>query len=204
MYEQEEQVKEKKSFFSYLGIILGSVATFLFGSIEAVVTALAFCVILYLFILTPHQVIGQSMHPTYKNKEYLLANKLVYNIKEPQRGDVIIFKYSATRDYIKRIIGLPGDTVSLRDGYLYVNGEKLNENTYLSSTVVTNKGSYLDEGETITVPENMYFVCGDNRPHSSDSREFGPISRSDIKAKVWIVYFPFSNFRVVQHVKYDL
>jgi signal peptidase I len=131
-----------------------------------------------------------------------MANRISYRLGEPERGDVIIFKYSDTQDFIKRVIGLPGDTVMLKDGQLYVNNKLLDESDYLEDSVYTNGGEYLKEGESKKVPVGEYFVCGDNRPHSSDSRVFGSIPEKDIKGKAWIVYFPFSEFRIVTHQEY--
>ncbi len=179
-----------------------SIGQFILSFLETVVVALVISIVLYIFIMTPHEVIGNSMHPTYKNGEYLMANKITYRLKDPQRGDVIIFKYSDTQDFIKRVIGLPGDTVMLKDGQLYINNKLLDESNYLNDSVYTNGGDFLKEGESKTVPEGEYFVCGDNRPHSSDSRTFGSISKEDIKGKAWIVYFPFPEFRIVQHEVY--
>lgn len=184
--------------------VFASIGGFIYSFLETVVIALVLALVLYLFIMTPHEVVGNSMHPTYKNGEYLMANKITYKFSQPQRGDVVIFKYSDTQDFIKRIIGTPGDTVMVKDGHYYINGELLNEDSYLDSSVITNGGSYIHEGQSITVPENEYFVSGDNRPNSSDSREFGPISIDRIKGKAWIVYFPFSEFRFVSHEKYEL
>jgi signal peptidase I len=169
-----------------------------------VVVALVLAVVLYLFIMTPHEVVGNSMHPTYKNGEFLMANKISYRMSEPQRGDVIIFKFSDTQDFIKRIVGTPGDEIMIKDAKMYINGELLDESSYLAESVITNGGSYLHEGQTITIPDGQYFVCGDNRTNSSDSREFGPIEESKIKGKAWIVYYPFSEFRVVQHESYSI
>ena len=182
---------------------LGSIGKAIYSLIETILVALVLAIVLYLFIMTPHEVVGNSMHPTYKNGEMLMANKILYKMKKPERGDVIIFKYSETQDFIKRIIGLPRETVMLKDGKLYINGNMLDESHYLSSSVYTNGGEYLKEGETITVPEGRYFACGDNRPHSSDSRAFGPIDEKDIKGKAWIVYFPFNEFRLVKHEVYN-
>lgn len=183
--------------------IFASIGSFISSFIETVVVALVLAVVLYLFIMTPHEVVGNSMHPTYKNGEYLMANKITYKVAEPQRGDVVIFKYSDTQDFIKRVIGIPGDSVMIKDGDYYINGEKLNESDYLSDSVITNGGAYIHEGQSITVPDGQYFVSGDNRPNSSDSREFGPIAKERIKGKAWIVYFPFSEFRLVTHQEYD-
>ncbi len=183
--------------------VLASIGTFISSFIETVVVALVLAVVLYLFIMTPHEVVGNSMHPTYKNGEYLMANKITYKFSDPKRGDVIIFKYSDTQDFIKRVIGVPGDTVMIKDGAYYINGDKLDESSYLADTVITNGGSYIHEGQEITVPAGEYFVSGDNRPNSSDSREFGPIAKERIKGKAWIVYFPFSEFRLVTHENYN-
>lgn len=202
MYEQLKQEEKKKGFSAFVAFI-AAVGSFIFGSIEALVTAIALVIVLYLFILTPHEIDGRSMHPTYKDGEVLLANKVIYRISEPKRGDAVIFKHSETEDYIKRIIGLPGEEVSLRDGNMYINDKMLDESEYLTDTIYTEKGRFLDEGDTIVVPDGEVFVCGDNRPHSSDSRDFGPVSIQDIKGKVWIVYYPFKNFRVVKHADYE-
>ena len=200
MYEvsqKEETGKEK------ITGVLGSIGTFIYSFIETVVIALVIAVVLYLFIMTPHEVLGNSMHPTYKNGEYLMANKLTYRFGEPQRGDVIIFQYSETQDFIKRIIGIPGDTIMIKDGNMFINGQQLDESDYLSESVYTRGGDYLSEGETVSIGEGEYFVLGDNRPHSSDSRTFGPISATKIKGKAWIVYLPISEFRIVTHQEYQ-
>ena len=200
MYEEPSKQEVSKS--EKISSVFSSISQFILSFLETVVIALVISVVLYLFIMTPHEVVGNSMHPTYKNGEYLMANKITYRIGDPQRGDVIIFKFSDTQDFIKRVIGLPGDTVMLKDGQMYINGTQLDESKYLNSSIYTNGGSFLTEGESIVVPDGEYFVCGDNRPHSSDSREFGPINQSEIKGKAWIVYFPFSEFRIVTHESY--
>ena len=184
--------------------ILGSIGSFIYSFTETVLISLVLAIVLYLFIMTPHEVVGNSMHPTYKNGEFLKANKISYKFSEPQRGDVVIFKYSDTQDFIKRIIGIPGDKVMIKDGKIYINDELLDESNYLADTVISNGGSYIHEGQTITVNEGQYFVCGDNRTNSSDSREFGPVDESKIKGKAWIVFFPFNEFRLVQHETYPL
>ena len=199
MYETETNVKTPTE---KIASAFSSVGQFLLSFLETVVVALVISIVLYLFIMTPHEVIGNSMHPTYQNGEYLMANKLLYKFNEPQRGDVIIFKYSDTQDFIKRVIGLPGDKVMLKDGHIYINDKLVDESSYLSNSIYTNGGEFLHEGETTTVPEGQYFVCGDNRPHSSDSRTFGPITKENIKGKAWLVYYPFSQFRIAQHETY--
>lgn len=194
---------EQKQGFAKLSGVLGGVGSFVFESIEAIIIALAICVVLYLFLVTPHEVIGRSMQPNFTEGEYLIANKLVYKIKEPNRGDVIIFKHSPTQDYIKRVIAVTGDEISLLDGHYYINGELLDESEYLEDSVYTEGGTFLHEGETYTVKEDELFASGDNRPHSTDSRAFGPVAEEDVKGRVWFVYFPLSNFRIIEHPSYD-
>lgn len=201
MYEVEDQKAETKNQITEVFASLGS---FISSFIETIVVALVIAVVLYLFIMTPHEVVGNSMYPTYKNGEYLMANKMTYKISEIQRGDVIIFKYSETQDFIKRVIGKPGDTIMIKDGHIYINGNLLDESKYLDESVVTNGGSYIHEGQSIVIPDGQYFVCGDNRTNSSDSREFGPISKDNIKGKAWIVYFPISDLRFVKHEEYSI
>jgi signal peptidase I len=200
MYEIDDQ---KPTSTERIATIFASIGQFLLSFLETIVVALVISIALYLFIMTPHEVVGSSMYPTYKDGEYLMANKIIYKFSDPKRGDVIIFKYSDTQDFIKRIIGLPGDQVMLKDGHIYINGTELDESGYLDSSVYTNGGEYLHEGETITIPANEYFVCGDNREHSSDSRSFGPIEKSAIKGKAWVVYYPFSSFRIATHQSYQ-
>ncbi len=201
MYESpENEISNERKATS----VIGSIGKAIYSLIETILVALVLAIVLYLFIMTPHEVVGNSMHPTYKNGEFLMANKITYRVSEPKRGDVIIFKFSDTQDFIKRIIGTPGDELLIKDGLIYINGDLLDESAYLESSVITNGGSYLHEGQTITVPDNEYFVCGDNRTNSSDSREFGPIKKEKIKGKAWIVYYPFSEFRVVKHETYSI
>jgi signal peptidase I len=201
MYEApEKEIKGERKATE----VIGSIGKTIYSLIETILVALVLAIVLYLFIMTPHEVVGNSMHPTYKNGEMLMANKITYRVSEPKRGDVIIFKFSDTQDFIKRIVGIPGDEVMIKDGKIYINNELLDESKYLQSSVITNGGSYLHEGQSITIQDNEYFVCGDNRTNSSDSREFGPITQDKIKGKAWIVYFPFTEFRIVQHETYSI
>lgn len=195
MYEK----KEKGGFYGTLSQIFASITQFVFNTIEAVVIALALSIIFYLFIATPHEVVGRSMLPNFQNGEYLIGNKIGYKFTEPQRGDVIIFEFNDQTDYIKRIVGLPGEEISLQDGRVHIDSQRLDESEYLDDSVLTLGGDSLQEGTSMQIPEKHYFVCGDNRPNSSDSRDFGPISREKIKGKAWLVYFPFTDFRLVSH-----
>lgn len=185
-------------------LIKGAVIA-IFDFLQGIVVVLAIMVMIYLFIMSPQEINGASMEPNFHNGEYILTNKIEYKLKDPARGDVVVFKSPRNKeiDYIKRVIGLPGDTVSLHDNALYVNGEQVEE-PYLTTGIVIFGGSYLREGEEITVPEGMYFVAGDNRPHSSDSREFGPVPKEDFIGKAFLRYWPFSKFTVISNPSYNL
>lgn len=139
------------------------------------------------------------MFPTFKNKEYILTNLIGLRLEPPKKGDVIVFRSPTDRDkdFIKRVIGTPGDTVRLQEGYVFVNGRQLDESEYLSSDVRTFGGSFMREGEDVFVPAGKYIVMGDNRPYSSDSREWGPLKREDIIGKSFYVYWPLTNMRAV-------
>lgn len=155
------------------------------------IPAAAIFLIVYVFIAQPFQITGQAMAPNYVNGQYYIANKLTYRSTEPARGDVVVFKApkDQDKDFIKRIIGLPDETVSLQDGKVYVNGQFLDEGSYLKGDVQTVGGAFLQEEQEITVPVNQYFVLGDNRPFSSDSREWGFVPKENIIGKIGLCYY---------------
>lgn len=176
-----------------------------FDFLQGIVVVLAILVMVYLFIVSPQEINGASMEPNFHNGEYILTNKVLYKFREPQRGDVVIFKSPRNKeiDYIKRIIGLPGDKVGLKSNAFYVNGQQIIE-SYLAPGTTIFGGTFLAEGATIVVPEGQYFVAGDNRPHSSDSREFGTIAKEDFIGVAFLRYFPFDQFGVFPQPTYSI
>lgn len=172
--------------------------------IEAGVFALAIFVVVYLFVFQPNQVKGHSMEPTFHDGEYIMTDKISFRVGIPQRGDVVVFKSpkNADIDFIKRIIGLSGDKVKISGGKVYVNEKILDESDYLAPTVYTGPQSYLAENREIVVPDGKYFVMGDNRSGSSDSRDFGPVLPSEFIGKVFFRYYPFDRFGKFDSGKY--
>lgn len=167
--------------------------------IETIVIALAIFVIIYLFLFQPHQVRGNSMYPNFHDGDYILTDKISYRLGEPKREDVIIFiaPRNENYDYIKRIIGLPGDKIKINDEYqILVNNEAIEE-PYLTEGTKTFGGNFLDVGKTITIPTDQYFVLGDNRNHSSDSRDWGLVPRKNIIGRAWFRYWPISQMGFV-------
>lgn len=143
------------------------------------------------------------MYPNFHDNEYLLTDKLSYRLGEPGRGDVIVFKAPKNQeyDYIKRIIGLPGEEIEIRNGKLYIN-DKLLDESYLPEEYITSGGSFWREGLEAPVPQEQYFVLGDNRSHSSDSREWGTVPLENIIGKAWLRYWPFNKLGLVKEEKY--
>jgi signal peptidase I len=176
-----------------------------FDFLQGIVVFMSVLVMVYLFIISPQEINGASMEPTYHNTELVLTNKIAYKLGEPKRGEVIIFKSPSNKeiDYIKRIIGLPGDRVKLSNNSFYVNDQKVEE-PYLPEGIITSPGTFLHEDEEITVPEGEYFVSGDNRPHSSDSREFGPIPLKDIIGRVLLRYWPPNRAGIITFPTYNI
>lgn len=176
---------------------------FFFDILESIVVALAIFVVVYLFFYQPHQVKGASMEPNFHDGEYILTNKFEYRFSLPKRGDVIVFKspQNPDIDFIKRVIGKPGDRIKLINNHFYINDILLPE-PYISPSLFTYHGSFLNEGSEIVVPDEYYFMVGDNRPRSSDSREWGPIHKSAIIGKSQLRYWPFDRFGLIEHVSY--
>ena len=176
--------------------------TFFFDILETVVIAFAIFAVVYIFIASPHEVIGRSMEPNFHEGEFLLADKLSYRFREPKRGEVVIFQFDDTHDYIKRVVGLPGDEIEIHDGYVYVNGKKIPESEYLDTAVRTANGNYLTPGRKEIIPEGHVFAMGDNRPHSSDSRNFGMVAEDKIKGRAIFRYWPFDKVTIVPKTTY--
>lgn len=180
-----------------------SVIHFILDFLETIVVALSIFVVVYLFVVQPHEVKGSSMEPNFHNNEYILTDKISYKFGPPQRGDVVIFKAPTNPDidYIKRVIALSGERVKVVKGDVYVNGQKLPE-PYLREPTQLFPGSALKEGEEIIIPDDYLFVLGDNRPHSSDSREFGPIPKRLIIGRAFLRYWPPQEFGILPKASY--
>ena len=150
------------------------------------------------FIGQRTKVSGHSMETTLSDGDNLIVDKISYRFRDPERFEIIVFpfQYEEHTYYIKRIIGLPGETVQVIDGYVYINGEMLDENYGLE--VMDDPGI---AAEPITLGEDEYFVLGDNRNHSSDSRDpsVGVLHRDDIMGRAWIRIWPFDKFGVIKH-----
>jgi len=147
-----------------------------------------------LWVAQPFIVSGQSMEPNFENGQYLIIDEFSYHFREPQRGEVVVFRYpnDPSKFFIKRIIGLPGEKIEIRGNDLYIFNEQfpggvLLEEGYLENSVYT--GNLIS-----TLDSNEYFVLGDNRPQSSDSRIWGSLKENLIIGRAWIRLWPFNKF----------
>lgn len=182
----EDKEKSKKIFRCILDWVIYIGIIFLF----------TYLIITYVGVRT--RVSGQSMQPTLHDGDNLLVDKLTYRFREPKRYEIVVFpyKYEENTYYIKRIIGLPGETVQIIDGYVYINGEKLKKD--YGAEVMQDAGI---AEVPITLGEDEYFVLGDNRNHSSDSRvpNVGVLKRKDLMGRAWIRIWPFDSIGVIFH-----
>ncbi|MGD8625187.1 MAG: signal peptidase I [Anaerolineae bacterium] len=165
--------------------------------LETILLTLLIYVVVRTFLFENYQVVGQSMMPTLQDGQYLVVSKLDYRLHEPQRGDVIVFldPRSSDRKLIKRIIGLPGEMVQIRNGAVFVNEQRLNE-PYIKNPALYNQ-------PPTPVPAEHYYVLGDNRSNSSDSHNWGTLDGEMIVGKAWLSYWPPEVWGMLAHADYS-
>lgn len=176
-----------------------TIKDFFIELLQVVIVALAIIIPVRYFFIKPFYVKGASMEPTFHDHEYLVIDEISYRFKEPVRGDVVVFKYprDPKQFFIKRIVGLPGETVQITGNAVYINGEKLDE-PYLDPNTETKT----DDVKTLQSDE--YYVLGDNRSFSLDSRTFGPLPNEYIVGKTWIRGWPFNKITVFDPPEYNI
>ena len=140
---------------------------------------------------------GSSMVPTLRDGQFVMVNRLAYQLGEPDHGDVVVFHYprDPEQEYIKRIIGLPGDTVEMNSEHVYVNGQRIEEPYIAADARTTNKWE---------IPVDHVFVLGDNRNNSQDSRNFGPVSMENLIGKAIFIYWPPTDWGLITHPEYAI
>ena len=178
---------------------VGSVMRELLGWLFYILIIIGLTYLIITYVGQRTRVSGSSMETTLSDGDNLIVDKLSYRFQDPKRFDIVVFpyKYEEITYYIKRIIGLPGDTVQVKDGYTYINGELLESDIY-GAEVMIEAGV---ASEPITLGEEEYFVLGDNRNHSLDSRDpsVGILKREDLIGRAWVRIYPFDKMGVIRH-----
>ncbi|OGZ35006.1 MAG: signal peptidase I [Candidatus Portnoybacteria bacterium RIFCSPHIGHO2_02_FULL_40_23] len=172
--------------------------SFIWEIFKIVVISLAIIIPVRYYLVQPFFVRGASMEPNFDNGEYLIVDELTYRLREPGRGEVIVFKFpkDTSQYYIKRIVALPGETIEIHDKKIIIYNQGFKEG------VVLDESSYLANGLNtwgdikVILASNEYFVLGDNRGASSDSRQWGVLPQKDIIGRVWIRAWPFEKAEV--------
>lgn len=187
-----------------LGPTLGAVALFILEVVQIVIISAAIIIPIRYFLIQPFYVKGASMEPNYFDHEYLIIDEISYRFDDPVRGEIVVFRYpeNPSEFFIKRVVALPGETIEITDGKVIIYN---NDNP---SGVVLDE-AYLDVEQTfgkkrVSLNEDEFFVLGDNRDKSLDSRTFGPIRRSDIVGRVWLRGLPLSRIDVFDLPEYNL
>jgi signal peptidase I len=161
-----------------------------------IVLAVVIVLPIRLFVAQPFVVDGESMHPTFENGDYLIVDELTYHFESPQRGDVIVFRYPGDPSifYIKRIVGLPGETVHIANGVVTITKTNGTQLTLNEPYAVVDDATY---NGTTNLGAGQYFVMGDNRPESSDSRVWGPLPAQNIIGRVFIRLLPANQIGIL-------
>lgn len=171
----------------------------IFGWLVYILILIGLTYLIITYVGQRTRVSGHSMETTLSDGDNLIVDKFSYRFKDPKRYDIVVFpyKYEENTYYIKRIIGLPGETVQVIDGYAYIDGQQLTSDIY-GAEIMDSPGI---AAEPITLGEDEYFVLGDNRNHSSDSRDpsVGILHREDLIGKAWVRIYPFDRLGVIRH-----
>lgn len=190
---------------------LKSSAGFFWETFKIVIISLAIILPIRYFLVQPFYVRGASMEPAFHDFEYLLIDEISYRFDEPKRGDIVVFRYpdDPRQFFIKRVIGLPGEHLELVDGSIAVSEDGIEAPTildepYLPENLETVCLDRYDCSLPIDLTVEEYFVMGDNRPASFDSRYFGPLHKDDIIGKAWVRVWPFSTFTTFKAHTYNL
>lgn len=169
---------------------------------KALFIAAILVIIIRWFIFAPFIVDGPSMEPNFHTRERLIVNKIIYNIRTPERGEVVVFHAPSGVDYIKRVIALPGEKIRIQNNKVYINGEELKE-PYLQEAIddyKTRTGSnYNVDFSEVTVEEGKVFVMGDNRVNSQDSRVIGAVAFDKIVGRADVRFWPLAKLGFVKH-----
>jgi len=179
--------------------------------VESIIVAFILAMIIRTFVIQAFKIPSGSMHSTLLEGDLILVNKFIYGaripftdlnlpaLRQPQRGDVIVFIYpdSPKKDFIKRLAGLPGETLEIKNGTVFINDKPLLDSLF-NQRYYYNRGEFGQEGKKIKIPEDNFFVLGDNSASSQDSRYWGFVPRKNILGKALVIYWPLQRIRIIR------
>ncbi len=168
---------------------------------EPFVVAAVLAILIRTFLLGPYKIPTGSMIPTFMIGDRIFVDKVSYRFHQPERGDIIVFKYplDPKKDFVKRLIGMPGEELQIQDGKVFVNHTPLDANEFTKNYYYNVKESpYGQLDQTIKVPGDSYFVLGDNSAHSSDSRSWGFVPKKNVVGKAFLIWWPFNRVKMVK------
>ena len=201
--DKNNSPKKEPLVYRFFGNTLGAVILFILEVAQIVVIALAIILPVRFFLIQPFIVKGASMEPNFYENEYLIIDEITYRFRDIERGEVVVLEppTGVSDYYIKRVIGLPGETVEVSNGKVTIyNGEYPNGLSLMEDYII----EYTPGTQRITVEEDAFFVMGDNRDESLDSRKFGTVPRANIVGRVWLRGLPFSRVGVIDSPLYSL
>jgi signal peptidase I len=168
--------------------------------VEPVVIAVILALIIRTFIVQAFKIPTGSMRPTLMEGDRILVNKFIYKFKNPQREDVIVFlsPEDKKKDFIKRLVGLPGDVVEISNGAIFINGKAVDTDSIMREVYYYNRGDFGQEGQFIKVPDDAYYVLGDNSISSRDSRYWGFLPKKYLIGKAFLLYWPPTRIRLIK------
>ncbi len=196
--KQEHGKQDKVTKESSEGQMKASIKRSIFDYSVSIIICIVLAVIIRNYVITRADVDGRSMNPTLKDKDIVFVEKISTLSEKYKRGSIIIFDAPRTDHdiYIKRVVGVAGDKIEIKNGKVYLNGKELEEK-YLAEGTVTKRGTFMADKESFIVPKGYIFVMGDNRDFSEDSRAFGPVKLDAVKGRAIVRVFPMKTIKIL-------
>ncbi len=167
---------------------------------ESIIIAFILAMVIRTFVVQAFKIPSGSMRPTFLEGDRILVNKFIYRFKSPERGDIVVFRYpeDKTKDFVKRLIAKSGETVEIKEGGIYINGNLVQEPHTIREVYYYNRGDYGALDQKIKVPPDDYYVLGDNSSSSRDSRYWGFVPKKNLLGKALCIYWPLTRLKAVK------
>ncbi|MCX5716164.1 MAG: signal peptidase I [Candidatus Omnitrophica bacterium] len=167
---------------------------------QSIIIAFVLAMIIRTFVVQAFKIPSGSMRPTFLEGDRILVNKFIYRFHEPERGDIVVFKYpeDTKKDFVKRLIAKGGEVIEIKNGNIYINDKLANEPGAIRDVYYYNRGDSGKEGQKIAVPKNSYYVLGDNSGSSRDSRYWGFVPKKYLLGKAFLIYWPPNRIKIIK------